>query len=462
MLALGGLAGVAVLGIALIGLDVSPEIIVAILAAGIAIPFLVLRPDVGVHLFIATIYVENLVYADRSLTAVKLAGAVIFAGWFLNVAVNRRINLKVGPIILLMLAFLGWNALTIMYAFDADLAVAPVLTFLQLGVAMCMVGSVIDSVEKVRGIYRAIVFWTTIAAAHGITLYALGLRETSAGVVLNRNAMATYLDIAIVCAYILYQMSPSAGERLWLLIALPILFLGLALTFSRTGYITLVVVFVLISYRLAKTRGYLVLGATAAMLILISAFLPETFYKRVESIIPSVRHQEETFGIRVELWKAGVKMIRDHPIVGVGPGNFLKVLARYGQGMLLNRRQLASHNSYVGIAAEAGIPALTLYLLLCAAAIREAGLAARALKRESEIIGLQAIAVEISIVVMLIAGLSGNIEKQKYLYIFFGIALSLGRLARQSAVRGEAPVVSPEAVTEERAGLDAATVGGRE
>lgn len=459
MLALGGLAGVAVLGFALIGLDVSPEIILAILAAGIAIPFLVLRPDVGVHVFIATIYVEHVVYADRSLTGIKLAGAVIFAGWFLSVAVNRRINLKVGPIIMLMLAFIAWNALTIMSAFDADLAVARVLTFLQLGVAMCMVGSVIDSIEKVRGIYRAIVFWTTLAAAHGIALYFLGMRETSAGAILNRNTMATYLNLAIVCAYVLYQMSPSAGERLSLLFALPTLFLGLALTFSRTGYITVVVIFLLVSYRLAKTRAYLVLGATAAMLIMITTFLPEAFYQRVASIIPSMRHQEETFGTRVDLWKAGVKMMRDHPIVGVGPGNYGKVLPRYGQGILLTRHEVAAHSSYVGIAAEAGIPALALYLLLCAAAIRKARLAARELKRGSEILGLQAVAVEICLVVMLMAGLSGNFERQKYLYVFFGIALSLGRLERQSAAHGEVPVVPPEAVAEEGTGLEVAGTG---
>jgi O-antigen ligase len=459
---MAGLAGVVVLAFALIGLDMSPEIVLAILAAGIAIPFLVLRPHIGVHLFIVTIYVENMVYADRSVTAIKLVGVLILVGWLLSVAVNRRVNLKVGPVIVMMLGFLAWNAVAIVYAFDADLAVTRVLSFIQLGVAMCMVGSVIDSTERVRGVFRVIVLWTTLASVHGMALYFLGLQETSAGVVLNRNAMATYVDIAIVCAYLLYQMSPSAGERVWLLIALPTLFLGLALTFSRTGYITLVVVFLLVSYRLAKTRGYLVLGATAAMLIMISAFLPEAFYKRVESIIPSMRHQEETFGIRVDLWKAGVKMIRDHPMVGVGPGNYSKVLPRYGQGMLLTRHELAAHNSYVGIAAEAGIPALALYLLLCAAAIREARLEARALKRGSEVLGLQAVAVEICLVVMLIAGLSSNFEKQKYLYVFFGIALSLGRLARQSHVRGELPVAPPDPIMEEQAGFDAATAGGRE
>jgi O-antigen ligase len=216
-------------------------------------------------------------------------------------------------------------------------------------------------------------------------------------------------------------------------------------------------VFALISYRLAKARGYIVLGATATMILVIATFLPDAFYQRIASIVPSMTYQEETVGTRVELWKAGIKMVGDHPILGVGPGNFGKVLARYGQGMDLRRHEIAPHSSYVGVAAEGGIPALVLYLLLCGAAIREAFLAARAARRGVDNLALEALAMELCIVVLLITGLSVSFERHKYMYIFFGIVLSLKRLAVQAPLAEASPAVLDRAVARGRGVLEAAT-----
>jgi O-antigen ligase len=446
---LAALSGLVVLAFALVVLDLSPEIILAIVAAGIAIPFLVMRPDMGVQLFVATIFVENIAFLNRSATAVKLAGGLIILGWVFNVGLQRRLNIRFGAVVILTALFLGWNAITIIYAVDADDSILPALTYLQLGVAMCMVGSVIDSVGKMRGVFRAIVFCTTLAAAHGTLLYFLGIEKTSAGVVLNRNAMGSYINIAIVCAYILFQLSPSAAERMWLLIALPTLFLGLALTFSRTGFITALAILMLISYRLAKGRGYIVLGASATMLVIIVSFLPAAFYTRVASIVPSMRHQEETFGIRVNVWKVALRMISDNPITGVGLGNFEHSIPRYGQDVMVGEYGLASHNAYVGVAAEAGIPALILFVLLLGAALRDAWFAARASRQRSEALSLEAIAVEICIVSILIAALTGNAERQKYLFFFLGLAMSVRQMSLALPAGEEAPEASSESATDE-------------
>jgi len=430
VLGMSALIGTALLGVALIYLDLSPGIVLVLLVAGIAIPLFVIRPDVGIHLLISMIYVENIIYTTEG-TGVKVAGGIILAGWLLSIAVNRRIPLESSPVILLMVALIGWLSVATMFALNSTLATVHVISFVQLGVVMCMFASVVDTPGKVRGVYRAIVLWTTLAAAHGLVLYYLGAQTTTAGLVLNRNVMASYINLAIGCTYILYQMSPGSGERVALLIALPTLLVALALTFSRSGYIALVAVVVLVSYRLAKTKGYVTLGALAAMLVLISVFLPEAFFKRVGTIVPSMQHQEETFGLRVELWKAGINMIRDHPVVGVGPANFTVALGRYGGRLPVIGKRLGAHNAYVGMAAEAGIPGVLLYVLLCVAAIREATLAARGLRLGFPMIGMEAVAVEICVIVLLIAGLTGNVERTKYLYIFFGLAMSLSRMARQ-------------------------------
>ena len=59
---------------------------------------------------------------------------------------------------------------------------------------------------------------------------------------------------------------------------------------------------------------------------------------------------------RVALWVDGVRIAMSHPLWGVGPTNF----ARFQQAGLGS--SITPHNTYIGIAAEAGLPALLFFL----------------------------------------------------------------------------------------------------
>lgn len=76
---------------------------------------------------------------------------------------------------------------------------------------------------------------------------------------------------------------------------------------------------------------------------------------------------------RLLWWKKTTQMIKEHPLGGVGPGNWMIVLPKYGlsgthaeQGRLTFRQP---HNDYLWIWAESGIFALLLYLLFFASLI---------------------------------------------------------------------------------------------
>ncbi|MFQ5584352.1 MAG: O-antigen ligase family protein, partial [Calditrichia bacterium] len=69
---------------------------------------------------------------------------------------------------------------------------------------------------------------------------------------------------------------------------------------------------------------------------------------------------------RLLLWKKSLQMIKDHPLLGVGPGNWKIFINGYGtagltsaQGKVLYQRP---HNDYLWIASESGILSLLLYL----------------------------------------------------------------------------------------------------
>ena len=76
------------------------------------------------------------------------------------------------------------------------------------------------------------------------------------------------------------------------------------------------------------------------------------FGERIKSIID---FGETSNNQRIEIWKASLESVKEHPLLGVGIGNFPVVLK---QNIFLARAGSSAHNIYLHIAAEMGILAL--------------------------------------------------------------------------------------------------------
>ena len=73
---------------------------------------------------------------------------------------------------------------------------------------------------------------------------------------------------------------------------------------------------------------------------------------------------------RVILWKTAVKIIKDHPLIGIGFGNFGDVLDKEYKTEFLNNEGFASAlNNYLTLAAETVIPITLLYIFIVVYAI---------------------------------------------------------------------------------------------
>jgi putative inorganic carbon (HCO3(-)) transporter len=70
---------------------------------------------------------------------------------------------------------------------------------------------------------------------------------------------------------------------------------------------------------------------------------------------------ETSNALRIEIWKASWHSIRNHPLLGVGIGNFPVVL---GQDISLARAGSTAHNLYIHVASEMGLPAAVVATLI--------------------------------------------------------------------------------------------------
>ncbi len=124
-------------------------------------------------------------------------------------------------------------------------------------------------------------------------------------------------------------------------------------------------------------------------------------------------------------------MIEDHPITGVGAANFVTAYPHYAHGEM-ETMLYVTHNAYVGVAAEMGLVGLGLYLLLNLVSLGNARRAILSGRRaRSPDLEILAVATEVSLISIMLEGLSGNVEGLKVLWLFFGLALSLSHLAAQ-------------------------------
>ena len=76
---------------------------------------------------------------------------------------------------------------------------------------------------------------------------------------------------------------------------------------------------------------------------------------------------------RLAFWEAAGTMVAEHPFGGIGIGRYFKDVSRYASDPArLTRQQENTHNYFLQLAAEQGLPALAVLLAIWAGAIRRA------------------------------------------------------------------------------------------
>jgi len=110
-----------------------------------------------------------------------------------------------------------------------------------------------------------------------------------------------------------------------------------------------------------------------AFLILLFLFTPaKNFIRRGESII---KMKDAPSIFRIECWKSALKIFKDHPIFGVGAGNFEVYVEKYGSERLealtdeLNVKTKRAHNDFLEVLSEEGVFGFSLFLLFFGIAI---------------------------------------------------------------------------------------------
>ncbi len=266
-----------------------------------------------------------------------------------------------------------------------------------------LAAAVFDDDASKRLVLKTVVVTCLVGAlASFIAVWGLSLPGwIGRGVVFRNYAVqGIILTLAIIiCMAALVRPEAFAGDRLLgdrRVIAAAIVAMGADIIFvltGRSGYISVIVMTVVAVASLAKgslrTKGLAGLAVLVCVGgVLLSSEQARTRVGQAFREIANVDQGEGTsLGQRVVMWRNTVRMIRDHPIIGVGTGGFQDGYRPYVQGVpgWQGNETGDPHNQFLKIQGEQGLIGLAALLffiiraLMCPAPTPYRQLAAAAL-----------------------------------------------------------------------------------
>jgi O-antigen ligase len=171
---------------------------------------------------------------------------------------------------------------------------------------------------------------------------------------------------------------------------------------------------------------------TAVLTRFSTLLTPEGEYRSMEEAEIAMSTGESAQG-RLRVAQDALRYTLETPLLGLGPGNFInrrndEYHKKYG-----HHGWLESHNAYLQVLTEMGVPGLLIFVGIFASAYRLAKRAHMRLKqaraRDDVQLRHQALGLRLLILVMALFSLFNHIAYEFYLPTIFGLALALDRIA---------------------------------
>lgn len=255
-----------------------------------------------------------------------------------------------------------WFALLVVMALGAPLARNTYSAFwttkgmVVLFLAICLpLQAQVSSVLRVRlWIYSMLIVTLYVgswAATHG------GFGPSGAGGGQDENYIAAMMGMSIGLAYFSFMAEPRRWVKIALVIAMVVYLAAIAKgqNPSRGGFLGLCAVGLYCAARSPRKRmAFGILGALGVALLVIAG---PAFWAEIRT---TTDYESGTGDIRLEVWKAGLRMWAGNPLVGVGAGNFrwaigdyqsAEQFAKFGRSL---GGSIIAHSLPVELAAELG------------------------------------------------------------------------------------------------------------
>ncbi len=369
------------------------------------------------------------------LTPIKWVGAalVIYAFFYMNGKKSQIPVFRLSQALLFIL-------LIFLVVFSLAVNHIPIAHNLAFGRYIALIPFFFASVVLIdtRKKFHKVLFMTVVAMCIGTAyivrdsffyggIYGAGFRP--GGSFGDANYYALSAVIVVPISYFIFKANDNFKIRAFALGALGFIVLGIILSLSKGGMIALFIALFMIMMQSKKKLKGLILGLVVVFFVGIF-LMPTTMLDRFVSmkstiVVDSVDNGEGggdlSTKIRMDLLKAGIEMIKESPLQGVGVGMFKPTAYEY-----VGISGIAC-NSYIEVAAETGIPALLVFLAIIITTIRDLRRLGKFYRNEYT--GVLCQGLMIGFIAAVVAAIFLSAQNEKLLWLSVFLTLSLKRIA---------------------------------
>jgi O-antigen ligase len=243
---------------------------------------------------------------------------------------------------------------------------------------------------------------------------------------------ANLLLALLICLYFAF-VDRRPAVRLPLAAAAALLVMAIVHTYARG---TTVAMALSIGFLLFKIRRRVsvpaILAALAVMAICLAPLAPEAYWERMRTMYTQFT-VDSTITRRIDTYRIGLQLFREHLLFGLGPGNFMAAYMqpefRFERGVVPS----ALFNLYLSIATQTGLLGLCAFGLMVGSAFRELRRAAHSAVDGDGFLTQAAELLQVMLTALLLISLFEPTDLQKYLWIVLGAAAALGGLRRAAS-----------------------------
>lgn len=443
-----------------------PPVIVAGFTALLALLVLAVRPDIATLVVIALVYsnaavvgahFHNVPFAVAAGTPVLLLCVPL--GYYLLI---RRQVLVVPPAMVWIFGYLLVQLASTMMSRDSSAASAVVGIFLTEGVLLYLL--VVNTVRTERMALAVVCVLLAVGAVlGGLSLHQeltqnfshdyLGFAQVdgTANVLggeaapsrtggplgrANRYAQIMVLLLPLVFAIVWGRYSRRAS--ILAMGAASLIAIAVALTQSRGAAVGFALVLaVMVALRYIKLRHIAVLAiAVFALFIVVPAYGTRLqSLNRVPGLAGGVQAADGSIRSRITETVAAALVFVDHPLIGVGPGQFPTYYADYAQqfGLRVRTEDREAHNLYFGIASESGVLGSFFFFGAIAVTMRDlVRTRSRFLRRRPRLAYL-ATGFLLVIVAYLTTGIFLHLSFERYLWLMLALGAAVSTIGLRDA-----------------------------
>jgi O-antigen ligase len=270
------------------------------------------------------------------------------------------------PILRAGIVLVGVAALSAPFAIWKAGALQATIDLTKLVIYVFLLSTLIDTPDRMRKVLWLLAGMLAWVAGNGLLSYLQGKFMFAQGieraqgetsVVGGPNELAGIILLLLPLVFALWRRSEKVVARLFLLGLMLLALATLVVTGSRTGFVGLALVGLYYVFNSRHKIASLALCAVAASIVWLA--MPPQYQNRYLTTAHFAQGEnlDASNELRVRVWKAGWRMFLDHPILGVGAGQFSTAYGMVYSGVK-HGAWMSPHSLFFQVAAELGLVGL--------------------------------------------------------------------------------------------------------